>query len=412
LSAATTVQHFFRHEYGRLVATLARRVGMQHLDAVEDAVQSALVAAVETWTSGEPDNPSAWLFRVASNELLDHLRRTARRDRIVELHGADDDGRFEAAGHHLGGEMHDELLRMLFVCCDRAIPLESQLVVALKILCGFDVREIADRLFITEANVYKRLGRARDRLRADLRLADDLTHDEYRARVPGVHAVLYQLFTEGHLSTSAELAIRRELCDDAIRLATLLAEHPVGDSPETFALLALMHLHVARIESRQDEAGDLLLLHEQDRSRWDSEQIQTGLAWLARSARGDTFSRYHAEAGIAAEHCLAPSFEETRWDRVIECYALLDRVAPSALHTLNRAIAVAERDGPAAGLALLDDVEPRGRLAESCWWAAVRADLHRRCGHHEAARRCRDAALASAPTPAVRTLLGRRRGSG
>jgi RNA polymerase sigma-70 factor (ECF subfamily) len=413
LTAATTVQHFFRHEYGRLVATLARRVGMQHLDAIEDAVQSALMAAVETWTvSGEPDNPSAWLFRVATNELLDQFRRRARRDRIDELRGIDDDdARFNGAAQHLAGEMSDELLRMLFACCDSAIPLESQLVFALKILCGFDVREIADRLFITEANVYKRLGRARDHLRAELLLADDLTHAEYRARVPGVQAVLYQLFTEGHLSSRAELAIRRELCDDAIRLATLLADHAVGQVPETFALLALMHLHAARIEARRDETGGLLLLHEQDRSRWDPEHIHIGLAWLARSARGEAFSRYHAEAGIAAEHCLAPSFEETRWDRVVECYALLDRVAPSPLHTLNRAIAVAERSGPAAGLAVLDDLEHAGRFVDSCWYAAVRADLHRRCDHDDLARRYRETALASAPTSAVRTLLARRLGS-
>jgi RNA polymerase sigma-70 factor (ECF subfamily) len=182
----------------------------------------------------------------------------------------------------------------------------------------------------------------------------------------------------------------------------------VGRTPETFALLALMHLHSARMGARQDGAGGLLLLEEQDRSLWDQAQIQVGLSWLAKSARGDVFSRYHAEAGIAAEHCLAPSFEATRWDKVVECYTLLERVAPSAIHRLNRAVAVAEWRGAAEGLAVLDGFAPPSWLSGSYQWAAVLADLHRRAGNGEAAQRYRETALSSAPTSAVRELLERR----
>src|SRR5262249_49149723 len=166
------------------------------------------------------------------------------------------------------------------------------------------------------------------------------------------------LFTEGYLSLHAEQAIRRELCDEAKRLAQVLAEHRIAGKPETFALLALMHFHTARMSARDDGFGGLLLLEEQDRSCWDPAEIQTGLAWLAKSAHGSTFSRYHAEAGIAAEHCLAPSFAETRWDRIVECYTLLERLAPSALHTLNRAVAVAEWRGPSQGLPVLPGPPP------------------------------------------------------
>jgi RNA polymerase sigma-70 factor (ECF subfamily) len=275
---------------------------------------------------------------------------------------------------------------MLFVCCDGSIPVESQLVIALKTLCGFDVREIAVRLFTTEASVYKRLGRARSRLRESPFLPDDLTGEQFSARLAAVHTILYLLFTEGYLSSHAETGIRRELCDEAIRLTRILAEHPVGGTPETFALLALMHLHAARMTARQDGSGGLLLLEEQDRTLWDQREIQSGLSWLARSAHGDVFSRYHAEAGIAAEHCLAPSLAETRWDRVVECYALLERLSPSAIHTLNRAVAVAEWRGPAEGLAVLEGREPPSWLAGSYSWAAVLADLHRRCGHDEVAQ--------------------------
>ena len=193
-----------------------------------------------------------------------------------------------------------------------------------------------------------------------------------------------------------------------MRLTGILAEHPVGQTPETFALLALMHLHSARITARQDASGGLLLLEEQNRELWDRQLIQVGVEWLAKSSQGDTFSRYHGEAGIAAEHCLAPSFHETRWDKVVECYALLERIAPSAIHKLNRAVAVAEWHGPAAGLDVLEGFEPPTWLAGSYLWAAVLADLYRRCGNAEAAKRYRHVALESAPTSAVKELLRRR----
>lgn len=403
-------EHFFRHEYGRLVAMLSCRVGIRHVETVEDAVQSALLAALESWTRGAfPENPSAWLFRVANNKLVGELRQRARRDRLSAQRGLEDvDAVVAEPGTVLAGDVRDDLLRMLFVCCDDAIPTESQLVIALKTLCGFDVREIAERLFTSEANVYKRLGRARSRLRELPFEPDDLSTEQLASRLPAVQSILYLLFTEGYLSSSAEEAIRRELCDEAKRLGGILAEHPLGRTPETFALLALMHLHSARITARQDGSGGLLLLEEQDRALWDQREIETGLAWLAKSAQGDVFSRYHAEAGIGAEHCLAPTFDETRWERIVECYALLERLAPSALHTLNRAVAVAEWRAPAEGLAVLAGLEPPSWLAGSFMWAAVLADLHRRCGNVEIAQRYREMALESAPSNAVRDVLKRR----
>jgi RNA polymerase sigma-70 factor (ECF subfamily) len=403
-------EHFFRHEYGRLVAILSRRVGVFHLEAVEDAVQYALLMAVETWPKeAVPENPSAWLFRVAHNRFVGELRRRVRHVAVAEQHGlGEPDAIDEAPAAFLAGDVRDDVLRMLFVCCDDAIPVESQLVLALKTLCGFDVREIAERLFATEANVYKRLGRARSRLSEAGLERSELTPNQIASRLPAVQAILYLMFTEGYLSSHADGAIRRELCYEATRLTHVLAEHPVSATPETFALLALMHLHSARMTARQDASGGLLLLEEQDRSLWNQAQIHEGLSWLAQSAEGDVFSRYHAEAGIAAEHCLAPSFAETRWDRIVECYALLERLAPSPLHTLNRAIAMAEWRGPADGLAVLEGLEPPTWLVGSYLWSAVLADLHRRCGHTELAERYRRAALDGAPSDAVRRTLERR----
>ena len=273
------------------MATLARVAGLHHLALAEDAVQAAFTAALETWTSrGVPEDPGAWLYRVAHNRLVGDLRRRAGRQRILEAAGeGTDEG--DPPPSHFPTEVRDDMLRMLFVCCHDAIPLESRLVLALKTLCGFDTAEIALRLFTTEANVHKRLARARDRLRAVAPDVETPPLAELRSRLPGVHAVLYLLFNEGYLAAQGEEAIRRELCEEAIRLATLLGEHPVGAVPESFALLALMHLHAARLDARVDGAGGLLLLEEQDRSRWDRDRIQLGLQWLARGASGDLFSR-------------------------------------------------------------------------------------------------------------------------
>ncbi len=409
MTAPKLVEHFFRHEYARLVAVMVRRSGVQHIAAVEDAVQSALMKALEVWKlTGTPDNPSGWLFRVAQNAFVGELRKRARRGQLLAQITLEDADSPQQGQEHFRGEMQDDLLRMLFVCCDDAIPTESQLVLALKTLCGFSIEEIARRLFASEANVYKRLSRARIRLRALELGIGDLTTEQMASRLPAVSKVLYALFSEGYLSSGAEFAIRRDLCDEAIRLATILAEHPVGKAPEVFALLALMHLHTARMTARQDGSGGLLLLEEQDRAQWDRHQIEVGLRWLAMSAQGDHLSRYHAEAGVAAEHCLAPSFQATRWDRVVACYALLERVAPSAINRLNRAVAIAEWLGPAAALAELKPFEPPSWLGGSCLWAAVLADLHRRCGNLEQAWCYGDDALKLAPNGAVRELLRKR----
>jgi RNA polymerase sigma factor (sigma-70 family) len=410
-ATAGLVDHFFRHEYGRLVALLTRKAGVRHIDEVEDAVQGALVTALNAWTArGLPDDPAAWLYRVAYNGLTTELRQKSRRLRILERAGLPEGQANEPERAQFTDEISDDLLRMLFVCCDEAIPRESQLVLALKTLCGFNTTEIALRLFTSEASVYKRLARARQRLREVCDDIDTPPLEMLKTRVPNVHEVLYLLFNEGYLSAHAEHAIRRELCDEAIRLATLLADHPVGATPDTFALLALMHLHAARLAARCDGGGGLLLLEEQNRSLWDKDRIRIGAQWLERSSTGNEFSRFHAEAGIAAEHCFAPSFEATRWQEISDLYAMLERIAPSPLHTMNRAVALAEWQGPEAGLGLLRQLDVPSWLADSYLWNGVLSDLHRRAKNVELATLHRERALAVAPTDAIRHVLRRRLG--
>lgn len=408
-SAAGLLEHTFRHAYARLVAVLTRATGPEHLALAEDAAQSALSAALTSWVrDGAPDDPPAWLFRVAHRHLLAELRLRGRRGRILRRSAALVTDGAAPEAPVFAHEIRDDLLRMLFVCCDEAIPRESRLVLAMKALCGFSVEEIALRLFTTEAGVYKRLARARERLRE---APPDLATPSLAAmhtRLPDVHAVLYLLFNEGYLSARADETIRRELCDEAIRLTTLLADHPAGAVPETSALLALMHLHAPRLDGRVDDAGDLLLLDEQDRTRWDRGHMALGAAWLQRAATGDTFSRFHAEAAIAAEHCFAPSFAETRWQEVAELYAMVDRVAPSPLHALGHALAVAEWQGPAAALDGLARVVPPGWMQRSYLWDVVLADLHRRMGQRERAAEHRERAMAAAPSEPIRALIRRR----
>jgi RNA polymerase sigma-70 factor (ECF subfamily) len=379
---------------------------------VEDAVQAALLAALSAWArDGIPENPSAWLYRVAHNHLLGVLRKHVgqRRVRDAMMLPAGEQAE-EPVLPAFANEVRDELLRMLFVCCDERIPQESHLVLALKTLCGFGVDEIAFRLFTTEANVYKRLARARERLREGDMDTETPPLASLRTRLPSVHSVIYVLFNEGYLSTHAEHAIRSELCEEAIRLGTLLTTHEVGAEPTTFALLALMHLHAARLASRQDGAGGLLLLSEQDRGKWDGEHLQKGATWLTRAGQGAIFTRFHAEAGIAAQHCFAASFAETRWDEIAALYALLERIDPSPMHTLNRAVALAEAEGPGAGLALLAPIVPPAWLEGHYLWAAVLSDLNRRAGNIAVAQRQREQALHAAPSAVVRQLLERRLG--
>jgi len=393
-----------------LVSVLSHRFGVHRVELCEDAVQTALLRAVQSWPQrGLPDNISAWLYRVAFNEVLGTLRRARRTDVSVnDVEELVDEERATEDEVLLEHEVKDDQLRMLFVCANPAVPRESQLVFALKVLCGFSVEEIALRLFQTREAVYKRLQRARAALRDSAIELEPPGIGELSERIPAVLEVLYLLFTEGYSSAQPDKLIRHELCEDAIRLTLLLREHSVGAAPETDALLALMYLDAARFESRVDGAGGLILLEEQDRSLWDRELIQIGVSYLHRAARGDSLSRYHAEAAIAAEHCLAPTYKDTRWSEIARLYQMLDGIAPSPINTLNRSIALAEWQGPEAGLVLLEAIKPPTWLLGYYLWDATLGELYRRRGDRERATAHLTRALEAAPTHAEKGLLRRR----
>ena len=378
-----------------------RRLGAGRLDLAEDAVQTALLRAVQTWPRrGVPADPAAWLRRAARNAAVDTLRREA----TAHDHRADVAVAAAVSSEADDSLLADESLRLLFTCCHPALAAESRLALALKVVCGFGVGEIARALLTTDAAVLKRLTRAKDALSAAGFTADPVSPADLAERRPAVLAVLYLVFNEGYHASHADVLIRHDLCAEAVRQADALARHPELGGPAAEALLALMLFHAARFPARQDEHGRLMLLEQQVRSRWDQAGIRDARAWLARSARGDELTTYHLEAAIAAEHCTAVTFAATDWRRIVELYDRLCGHDPGWLHALNRAVAVAHLHGPQAGLRGLLAVRCDGAERYSHWHAAL-GELHRRCGDRVAARRHFAEALARAGNDREREFL-------
>jgi len=347
------IEPLFRRSYSRLVATLTRILGSEHLSLAEDAVQDALVSAMQQWgMHGVPDDPDAWLFRVARNKAIDHLRRDAKSSAIPEELAVESSDRSGFAH-----ELDDDELRMMLMCCHPALPEESRTALTLKTVCAFSVDEIA-RAFVTKSEtIAQRIVRAK-RLIRDEKIAMAMpSRDELPGRRDSLLQVLYLMFNEGYSASCGDELVRRDVCREAIRLTRAIATHAVASSPAAHALLSLMLLQAARVAARVDAAGELILLEEQDRSLWDPAMLAEGIRELARSAEGEVVTRYHLEAGIAACHAAAPSFDETDWPRIVELYDELMKVHPSPVVALNRAIAVAMVDGPQAGIAELERLD-------------------------------------------------------
>jgi RNA polymerase sigma-70 factor (ECF subfamily) len=404
--------HFFRHESGRLIAALTRIFGVHNLALAEDVVQEAFCRALELWkVRGIPDNPSAWLMTAAKHRAIDVVRRdrTARTfapelGRLLDTEWALAPLVDEAFTAHT---IRDEQLRMMFSCCHPRLAEPAQLALILNILCGFAAPEIASALLTGRAAIEKRIARGKQAL-ASARSLFELDDAEFTARLSTVRRALYLLFSEGYHGGSPEAAVRRELCEEAMRLTALLREHPPAATPVTTALAALMCLHAARLPARSDAAGELSALADQDRSRWDTALVAEGLALLERSASGDEVSPYHVEAAIAATHASAPRFEDTDWRAIVSLYDRLMAVAASPVVALNRAIAIGQLAGADRGLAELHAIADRERLARYPFYPAAIGELELRRGDRAAARTQFRAALALARNEAERRFLDRR----
>ncbi|HUG14117.1 MAG TPA: sigma-70 family RNA polymerase sigma factor [Thermomicrobiales bacterium] len=379
----TLVDDLFRRQAARIVSTLTRVFGPGYLSLAEDVTQETLIAALRQWPySGVPDNPSAWLMTVARNRALDAIRRERVQARgyadIATLQAAWDE--LEQAVDLLDHEPRDDQLRMMFTCCHPALSREARVALTLKTLGGLSVPEIARAFLVKEETIARRLVRARRALRERRVSFAVPAAAELPFRLDSVMDALYLLFNEGYSAHSGGALVRHDLCAEAIRLASLLAEHPVGNVPRVHALLALLLLQASRLPARTDDAGDLLLLEDQDRALWDRRLTRAGLLELARAASGETLSVYHLQAEIAACHSVAPNYPSTDWRRILRCYDDLLALAPSPVVALNRAVALAMVDGPEAGIAALDAIRASPGIASYHLFHATLGELWRRAG--------------------------------
>ena len=411
---ATLAGHLFRHQSGRMVSRLVRLLGVRHLSLAEDAVQDALLRALETWKFGRlPQDPAAWLFTSAKNRALDLLRRQGTEDRLApellsSLEEAATPG--DPQSENLQGhQLPDDELRLMFSCCDPALSAQAQVAIILKYLCGFSVQEIAQAFLSSEGAVEKLLFRSRRALEERGELFEVRDPRQVRARLPSVQSAVYLLFSEGYHGAHQEQAVREDLCHEAVRLGVLLTRMPgTRPAPETQALLALFCFLAARLPSRVSEDGDLLLLGEQDRALWNGELVAEGLRRLDLSAEGEALTAWHLEAAIAGQHARAKGFAETDWEAIRGLYDLLLRLRPSPVVALNRAIAIGMAEGPEAGLLALSLIEDRERLSRYPFLPAAVAEFELRSGQPARAVMQLRAALKLARNPAETAVLRRK----
>jgi len=407
------VDHLFRRQAGQMVATLTRALGPRHLALAEDAVQDALMTAMQQWPfRGVPQDPEAWLFQVARNRAIDRLRHgkmAADKGPAIAREAATTET--PDAAPLLRNQLpfvEDDELGLLFLTCHPALTAEARVALALKLVGGFSVDEIARAFLAQESAIAQRLVRAKRQLH-DQQVTFGMPEPSHLPeRLDSVLDTLYLMFNEGYAPTSGDHFIRDDVAAEAIRLARMIATHPATAAPRVWALLSLMLLHAARFPARVDSEGTLFLLRDQDRGKWDHAALAEGMRALDRAATGDAMSAFHLEAGIASCHAAAASWESTNWPQIVELYDDLLALTRSPVVAMNRAIAVSRVDGPLAGLAALDAIVNLAALERYPLLPAIQAELWREAGDIDRAVTCYRTALGLARSaPEQRWLTSR-----
>ncbi len=407
------VDHLFRREAGKMVAVLTRVFGLNNIELAEDVVQETLLIAYQAWKlKGVPDNPQSWLYRVAKNQALTHLRRKQHFQATIApnlIHAVENGGTNEQALGELflETEIEDAQLRMMFACCHPAIAPDVQLILILKTLCGLHISEIAAALLSQEDTIAKRLYRAREKIRQEGISLEVPVGAALATRLDAVLKAIYLLFNEAYKSTSTETVIRTDLSEEALRLGVLLAARPLAvegyNMHKINALMALMCFHAARFPGRLDVNGQIILLEHQDRSSWDTFLTRQAYAYFKASASGNELSEYHIEAAIASYHAQAPDFAATNWKAIFHCYNLLLSVKPSPIVAFNRAIALGYAEGPKSGIEALLNVSG---LERSHLYHTALGDFYQKNDQPEKARAAYELALKFAYLAAEKKVIG------
>ena len=389
-----TIETLYRSESGRVLATLVRLLG--DLDLAEEAMHEAFAAALESWPqTGIPDKPRPWLISTARFKAIDGMRRRARYDgkrRDFALYTEAHNNETSLGGDEDDEEIEDDRLRLIFTCCHPALPPEGQVALTLREICGLTTEEIARAFLVTPATLAQRIVRAKSKIRETPIPYEVPTPQELPERLGAVLQVIYLVFNEGYSAAAGAEVTRAELTGEAIRLGRLLAERQ--PEPEVLGLLALMLLQESRRAARTSATGELILLEDQDRSLWNREQIGEGVALVEKALKSRRFGSYTLQAAIAAVHAEAESVAVTDWRQIVALYNQLARIQPSPVVQLNRAVAIAMRDGPEAGLAHIDAVLEHGELANYYLAHSARADMFRRLGRTAEAKSSYERALA------------------